>query len=73
MRIADADGGLGFTFSKAVDHTVALARRGRWGPLRCRGRAEWFALLRRLGFATRCAPMSAGTPFTNLLLLAQVP
>ena len=37
MRIGDADGGPGFTFSKAVDHTVALARRGRWTPLKCRG------------------------------------
>ncbi len=73
MRIGDAEGGLGFTLSKAVDRTVALARRGRWSALQCRGRAEWLALLRRVGFVTRSIPMSAGTPFTNLLLLAQVP
>jgi hypothetical protein len=73
MRIGDADGSLGFTLSKAVDHTVALARSGRWSALQCRALTEWLALLQRLGFATRTVPMSAATPFTNVLLLAQVP
>lgn len=72
MRIGDADGGLGFTLGKAVDQTVALARRGRWVALQCRGLTEWLCLLQRQGFATRSVPMSEGTPFTNSVLLAQV-
>lgn len=73
MRIGDAAGGFGFSLSKAVDRTVALVRRGRWTPLRCRPLAEWQALLTQLGFRTRTVPLSAGTPFTNALLLAQLP
>ena len=72
MRIGDADGGPGFTFSKAVDHTVALARRGRWMPLKCRALSEWLSLLKRVGFVPRRVPMGNGTPFTNILLLAQL-
>jgi SAM-dependent methyltransferase len=73
MRIGDADGGLGFTLSKALDRTVVLARRGRWTPLKCRALKEWLTLIQQLGFATRTVPMSKGAPFTNVLLLAQVP
>ncbi len=71
MRIGDADGGLGFTLSKGWDRAVALARRGRVLPLNCRPLAEWRALLQRLGFRVRDWPMSAGTPFSNVLLAAQ--
>jgi SAM-dependent methyltransferase len=73
IRIGDADGGLGFTLGKAVDRTAALARHGRWSPLQCRALKEWLALLQHLGFATRAVPMNEGTPFTNILLLAQAP
>jgi SAM-dependent methyltransferase len=73
MRIGDAEGGFGFTLSKAVDHTVALARRGRWMALHCRPLREWQRLLSELGFRTRTVPMSAGTPFTNMLLVSELP
>ena len=73
LRVGDAEGGAGFTLSKALDRTVALVRRGRWMPLQCRPLKEWQALLRRLGFVTRRVPVRGGRPFTNALLLAQVP
>ena len=39
-----------------------------WGrPL-----AEWMALLERLGFGVRSIPMSEGTPFANVLLVADL-
>jgi hypothetical protein len=37
-----------------------------WG----RSVAEWTAALQSLGFTVRDVPMSAGTPFANVLLVA---
>jgi hypothetical protein len=34
---------------------------------------EWQRLLMELGFRTRTVPMSAGTPFTNMLLVSELP
>jgi SAM-dependent methyltransferase len=72
LRVGDAQGGIGFTLSKALDSSVALARRGRWIVLKCRAVKEWEALLAQLGFTTRRLPMRAGTT-TNTLILAQLP
>jgi len=71
LRVGDADAGLRFALGAAVDHTVCLARRGRWQPLQCRPLRAWQELLVRLGFASRALPMSAGTPFANVLLVAE--
>ncbi|MDT4880176.1 hypothetical protein FQZ97_1159050 [compost metagenome] len=39
-----------------------------WGrPL-----AEWIAVLQRLGFRVQSMPMSEGTPFANVLLVADL-
>lgn len=40
-------------------------------PHHHRSLAEWAAMLHRLGFAVEAEPMSAGTPFANVLLTAQ--
>lgn len=71
LRVGDAAGGYGFALSRVVDVVVALARRGRVLQLHCRPVAEWLALLGRTGFSTETLPMSAGTPFANVLLLAR--
>lgn len=73
MRVGDAEGGLGFTLSKAVDRTVALARRGRWRALKCRPLKEWQRLLAGLGFRTRTVSVGGGAAFANTLLCAEVP
>ena len=73
LRVGDAAGGLGFAFSKAFDRSVACMRRGTWRPLQCRPLGDWRELLERQGFRARRAPMSAGTPFANTLLVAQAP
>ncbi len=73
LRVADAEGGFGFVLSTFVDRLVALARRGRLTRLFCRPAREWRALLTGLGFETRSLPMSAGTPFANVLLVGRVP
>jgi len=71
LRIGDAAGGFGCALSKAVDRTVALARRGRWLRLHCRSLRQWQQLLATLGFATRAVPMPEATAFSNVLLLAR--
>ena len=70
LRIGDASAGLGFSLGVAWDHTVALVRRGRWRALQCRPLREWQALLGQLGFRSAALPMSAGTAFANVLLVA---
>jgi len=37
----------------------------------CRTLAEWVAALERAGFRVETAPMSAGTPFANYMLIAR--
>lgn len=72
LRVGDAAGGVRFTFSKAVDQTVALARRRRWIRLECRPLRAWERLLSSCGFRTHALPMSHGTPFVNVLLRAEL-
>ena len=71
MRVGNADGGLGFAFSKAFDRTVAFMRRGAWRPLTTRRLEDWRSLLIGAGFCAHAQPMSAGTPFVNTLLVAR--
>jgi SAM-dependent methyltransferase len=73
LRVADAEGGFGFVLSTLVDRAVALARRRRLLKLFCRPLREWQVLLTGLGFKTQALPMSAGTPFANMLLVGRVP
>ena len=35
--------------------------------------ADWIAYLESLGFTVHSQPMSQGTPFANVLLVAKVP
>ncbi|HWW33235.1 MAG TPA: hypothetical protein VNY70_07705, partial [Steroidobacteraceae bacterium] len=71
LRIADPDGGVGFVLGTLLDRLVVLIRRSRWIRLSSRPQGEWRVLLERLGFATDALPMSEGTPFANILLLAR--
>ena len=71
LRIGDAAGGLGFRWSKWVDRTIMRVRGHARNPLYCRTLAEWQSALRRLGFALDVQPMSDGTLFSNVLLVAR--
>lgn len=71
LRIGDADGGLGFRVSQWVDAVVTLARGHRLSRLYCRPVAQWIAVLESMGFSAQAQPMSEGTPFANVLLLAE--
>jgi len=71
LRVGDAEGGFGFTMGKVVDRTATFLRGHRLPQLYCRPVRVWCDLLSRSGFRTAAVPMSAGTPFANVLLIAQ--
>lgn len=70
LRVGDAAGGLGFHFSQWVDRTVMAIRGHGLVRLHCQSVARWLELLAQCGFAARPVPMSEGTPFANVLLVA---
>ena len=71
LRVGDAAAGLPFRISNWVDHVVTWVRGHRLGTLYCRPVTQWTALLEGLGFDVQELPMSQGTPFANVLLVAR--
>jgi SAM-dependent methyltransferase len=72
LRVGDMHARGGFAVSQWVDRLVTRLRGHRVSPTWGRPLAEWAALLEGLGFAVRSLPMSAGTPFANVLLVADL-
>jgi len=70
LRVGDADGGLRFRFTRWVDRLIMLARGRGAVALHCRSIEQWRELLRECRFDSRAEPMSHGTPFANVLLIA---
>jgi SAM-dependent methyltransferase len=70
LRVGDAEGGLRFRFTQWVDKLILLARAHRAPALHCRSIGRWCELLGECGFDSRAEPMSHGTPFANVLLIA---
>lgn len=70
LRVGDADGGLRFRASVWVDHVVTFCRGHRLARLYCRPVRAWQAALESLGFSVRAEPLAQGTPFANVLLIA---
>ena len=73
LRVGDRAGGLRFKISYWVDAVVTTLRGHRLTRLHCRTLAEWQDALRVLGFDVQVQPMSEGTPFANVMLVARVP
>jgi SAM-dependent methyltransferase len=71
LRVGDAGSGLRFTLGKYVDQTVLLTHHGRTPKVYCRPAREWQDVLIARGFQCEAMPMSAGTPFANILLIAR--
>ncbi len=71
LRVGDAQERWGFRVSQWVDRVVTLVRGHRSPPTWGRSLADWQAALRRLGFTAEARPMSQGTPFANVLLIAR--
>lgn len=72
LRVGDADDARAFAISQWVDRTVTRVRGHRVSPTWGRPLKDWTALLQRLGFTVRSFPMSEGTPFANVLLVADL-
>jgi SAM-dependent methyltransferase len=70
LRVSDASGGLRFRFTQWVDQAMLLMRGYGRVDLHCRSIEKWRQLLGEYGFDTRAEPMSHGTPFANVLLIA---
>jgi SAM-dependent methyltransferase len=70
LRVGDAASARGFAISQWVDRLVTMVRGHRVPPTFGRPLADWQALLQRLGFAVQAVPMSEGTLFANVLLVA---
>lgn len=72
LRVGDqADAG-GFRISQWVDRIVTLVRGHAAPPTYGRPVSEWTRLLQSLGFRVQPVPMSQGTPFANVLLIADM-
>ena len=71
-RVGDMARPRGFAASQWVDRLVTTVRGHRVPPTWGRTVAEWSALLAKLGFAVQAVPMSRGTPFANVMLVADL-
>lgn len=69
LRIGDADGGLRFRYSQWIDKLI-MAFRGHATATHCRSADQWHKLLCECGFDVQATPMSQGTHFANVLLIA---
>ena len=71
MRVADASGGLRFRITEALDLAVTRLRGNRIARLHHLPLSRRKAQLENEGFRVEAIPMSAGTPFANVLLVAR--
>lgn len=72
LRIGDASDRRGFAISQWVDRTVTRIRGHKVSPTWGRPLAEWAKTLEGMGFRVQSIPMSEGTPFANVLLVADL-
>lgn len=72
LRVGDAASRRGFMASQGVDAVVTWVRGHRALPQFGRPLAAWVAQLEAFDFEVRSQPMSQGTPFANVLLVARV-
>ncbi len=70
LRVGDAGGGLRFRFGQWSDKLVMLMRGHSIVTQHCRSVVQWRTLLKECGFDSESKPMSRGTPFANVLLIA---
>ena len=71
LREADASAGYAFLMTRWSERLLETLR-GRWrNRLHYRGAVQWTGLLEALGFSVTTEPMSAGTPFANVLFVAR--
>jgi O-methyltransferase involved in polyketide biosynthesis len=72
-RVGNAAAGWRFRFSQLVDRCMAGVQGHRHPPTWCRPLEDWQAQLGKRGFCVSASPMSHGTLFANVMLVARVP
>jgi SAM-dependent methyltransferase len=72
-RVGDARGGLRFRFSQLVDRCISFVQGHRLSRMWCRPLADWIQALESRGYVVQALPMSAGTPFANVMLVSRLP
>ena len=72
LRVGDAANRRGYAASQWVDRIVTWVRGHRVAPTFGRPLTAWAAQLQGLGFQVRAVPQSQGTPFANVLLVADL-
>ena len=70
LRVGDITSNWRSRYTLMVDWGVTILRDRRWPRLHCRSVAGWRLLLESIGYAVVAQPMSEGTPFANVLLIA---
>ncbi len=70
LRVGDAGAGLRFRYGQWSDKLVMLLRGHSMVTQYCRSTVQWRTLLKECGFDSEAKPMSQGTPFANVLLIA---
>lgn len=71
IRVADANGSLGYHVTLWADRIMCVVRGQRVHPMHTRPLGAWIEALGRRGLVAHAVPMSEGTPFTNVLLRAR--
>jgi SAM-dependent methyltransferase len=71
VRVAQLSGGWRYRYTAAIDRLVMALRGHRLPRLWNRPLPEWLQRLEALGFSLDVKPMSAGTWFANVLLVAR--
>lgn len=71
-RVGNAGGGWRFKMSQLVDSCISFVQGHRLERMWCRPVSAWTQALEDRGFAVEALPMSAGTPFANVMLVARV-
>lgn len=71
LRVGDAGAGLRFRITQWADKLTLLGRGYGRVTTHCRTLAQWRQSLASHGFESRALWMSQGTPFANVLLIAQ--
>ncbi len=72
LRVGDASDRRGFAVSQWVDRMVTRIRGHKVSPTWGRPLSAWVAALEGFGFKVQSVPMSKGTPFANVLLVADI-
>ena len=71
VREGNAAAGISFQITQWAERIAGIAHGHLWLPMYYRSTAQWIRLLEDLGFTVATQPMSEGTPFSNVLLIAR--